>query len=334
MSTITIGIAASHTTLMNTKWDEVAHLDRAHHYRDALGEARARIAASGADVAVVVGSNHFRGFWLDLMPSFTLGVGEVVAAGEHGTPSGPQAADPELAMSLLDGLHAAEFDVAFSADLQVDHGITHAIQHVLPAGMPVVPLVVNCFAHPMPSLRRCAALGEALATVLAGDGLDRRVAIVGSGGLSHTLPFPDWRSPVSADDEFLIESWIHGRGRWQDFEQRRRKIVVAAPSLLNEVFDHDILGRLAAGSLAAIATGTDAFDDESLVAAGGNGAHELRNWIVMVAACGWAAGRPLAYSPMPEWLTGMAVAEIPSRRSASAPADTARAASGAASGGT
>lgn len=315
MSSIAIGVTASHTTLMNTKWDEVAHLERANDYRNALGEARRRIAESGADVAVVVGSNHFRGFWLDLMPSFTLGVGDVIAAGEHGTPKGPQATDPKLAMALLDGLHAADFDVAFSANLQVDHGITHAIQHVLPEGMPVVPLVVNCFAHPLPSLRRCAALGESLAVVLGADGLDRRVAVIGSGGLSHTLPFPDWRTPGSDDDEFLIESWIHGRGRWEDFEQRRRQIVVSAPSLLNERFDHAILDRFVAGTLADVVVGPDAFaDDDALVAAGGNGAHELRNWLVMAAACGWAPGQPLVYAPMPEWLTGMAVGVIEKER--------------------
>ena len=42
----------------------------------------------------------------------------------------------------------------------------------------------------------------------------------------------------------------------------------------------------------------------------GNGANELRTWIVMAAACGWSPGRTLCYSPMPEWLTGMAVAVI------------------------
>lgn len=306
MSTVVAGVAASHTTLMNTKWGEVDHLRRAHDYRDALGAAQGVIETSGANVAFVVGSNHFRGFWLDLMPVFTIGVGDVVAAGEHGTPSGPQPTDPEIAQAALAGLVGAGFDVAFSAKLQVDHGVTHAIQYLLPAGMPVVPLVVNCFAPPMPSMRRCAEFGAALAGVLAADGLARRVAVVGSGGLSHQLPFPDWRTPRSDDDRFLVDSWVEGRGRWADFEVRRRAIITSAPPRLHEDFDAATLSRLEAGTLADLAVVTS----DELEAAGGNGAHELRNWVVMAATCGWAPGRTLAYSPMPEWLTGMAVAVI------------------------
>jgi 2,3-dihydroxyphenylpropionate 1,2-dioxygenase len=36
----------------------------------------------------------------------------------------------------------------------------------------------------------------------------------------------------------------------------------------------------------------------------------LRTWLTMAAALGFAPGRALAYSPMPEWLTGMGVAVI------------------------
>lgn len=305
MSTVVVGMGASHTTLMNTKWDEVDHLDRAHAYRDALGAARTQIEAAGADVAVVIGPNHFRGFWLDLMPMFAIGVGEVVAAGEHGTPEGPQANDPELAQRLLSALVAARFDLAFSARLQVDHGITHSIQHLLPAGLPVVPVVVNCFAPPLPSLARCAALGEAIAAGLAADGLERRVAVIGSGGLSHQLPFPDWRRPCSDDDEFLVTSWLEGRDNWTDYESRRREIVVSAPPVINESFDASVLERLERGAMAEL---VDLEPD--LVATAGNGANEVRNWIAMAAACGWAPGRSLCYSPMPEWLTGMGVAVI------------------------
>ena len=305
MSTVVIGAAASHTTLMNTKWDEVDHLQRAHDYRAALGTARSAIEAAGADAAVVVGPNHFRGFWLDLMPMFTIGVGEVVAAGEHGTPEGPQATDAELARRLLSALVTSGFDPAFSARLQVDHGVTHAIQHVLPEGLPVVPLVVNCFAPPLPPLARCAALGEAIAGGLAGDGLDRRVAVVASGGLSHQLPFPDWRDPRSDDDEYLVTSWLEGRDDWASYEDRRRQIVVSASPVLNERFDTSVLERLSDGEMARLVE-----LEHDLVATAGNGANEIRNWLIMAGACGWAPGRSLCYSPMPEWLTGMAVAMV------------------------
>jgi len=310
VSRIVIGVGASHTTLMNTKWDEVDHLDRAHRFRDALGEARCRIEASGADVAVIIGPNHFRGLWLDLMPTFTVGVGDVIGAGEHGTPSGPQPTRTDVARGIVDGLMAAGFDPAFSATLQVDHGITHAIQYVVPEAMPVVPVLVNCFAPPLPSVARSAAFGAALGCAIEDHHSDVRVAVIGSGGLSHQLPFPDWRSPVSDDDRYLVESWRFGRASWQDYETRRRQIVTSAPPELRESFDHEVLGLVERGELVQLLA-----DVEPLAARGGNGANEIRNWIAMAAACGWAPGRTLCYSAMPEWLTGMGVAVIDQPRS-------------------
>ena len=117
-------------------------------------------------MAVVVGSNHFRGFWLDLIPAFTLGVGEVIAAGEAGTPKGPQRTDPG-SRGVATQLVEAGTEVAISARLQIDHGQSHAIQYLLDGiDVPVVPLVVNVFAQPLPTLARCVELGENLAAAV------------------------------------------------------------------------------------------------------------------------------------------------------------------------
>lgn len=305
MSRVVAGVMASHTTLMNTKWDEVDHLDRAHDFRNGLGHARELLAEAAVDAVVVIGPNHFRGFWLDLMPSVTVGVGEVLGAGEHGTPSGPLPTDQVLAKHILQTMLDASVDAALSLRLSVDHGITHAVQYVIPEGVPVIPVVVNSFAPPLPRLDRVATYGELIGAAVNNDGRDLRVGVIGSGGLSHRLPFPDWRSPQSDDDRYLIRSWLDGRNDWASFEDRRRRIVVSAPPDLNPDFDHQVLAAVAEGR------GRDLLRwQDDLEVTAGNGANELRNWIAATAACGWAAGRTVAYSAMPEWLTGMAVAVI------------------------
>jgi 2,3-dihydroxyphenylpropionate 1,2-dioxygenase len=296
---------ASHTTLMNTKWDAVDHLPRAHQFRDGLTAARQSLIDAAVDVVIVIGPNHFRGFWLDLMPTFTVGVDEVIGAGEHGTPSGQLATCPPLARHLVEQLSTNDFDPAFSLRLTIDHGITHAVQYLVPDGTPIVPVIINSFAPPLPTLARCAALGEAIAAAVSNDGANRRVAVVGSGGLSHTLPFPDWRTPESDDDDYLVQSWLDGRNDWASFEDRRRGIVLAAPSVINEAFDQEVLANLAVGDGRSLLR-----YQNDLVQTAGNGANELRNWIACAAACGWAPSRTIAYSAMPEWLTGMAVAVI------------------------
>jgi 2,3-dihydroxyphenylpropionate 1,2-dioxygenase len=179
------------------------------------------------------------------------------------------------------------------------------VQYLVPDGTPIVPVVINSFAPPLPSLARCAALGEAIAAAVGTDGEDHRVAVIGSGGLSHTLPFPDWRSPASDDDDFLVQSWLNGRNDWASFEARRRGIVLAAPSVINESFDEAVLATLASGDGRTLLK-----HQNDLAHTAGNGANELRNWITAAAACGWAPSRTIAYAAMPEWLTGMAVANI------------------------
>lgn len=305
-SQIVRGVAASHSTLMNTHWDVTDDQDGATRYRDALDQARAAVEAATPDLVIVVGSNHFRGLWLDLMPAFTIGVGEVIAAGESGTPKGPLATDPEAAQSIAQHLVDARVDIAFSGKMQVDHGISHAVQYLLPGvDAPVLPLVVNMFAPPLPRLDRCEQVGAELAAAVVALPGDRRVVVVASGGLSHALPWPDWRRPESADDEFMVEAFLDGRENWSDYDTRRREIIVNAPARLNEDFDAEVLSWIESGTMSKL------LDHQAdLADVAGNGAQELRSWLMVAAACGHAPGRSLGYSAMSEWLTGMGVAVI------------------------
>src|SRR5665213_203232 len=299
MAQVVLGIGASHTTLMNTQWDRVDHLQRAHDFRDGLRAASQLLQAARPDAVVIVGSNHFRGFWLDLMPSFTVCVGETLSSGEHGTPSGELATASKLGQHVCNFMIASDFDVAFSTRLTVDHGISHAVQWIVQdVGVPIVPIVINCFAPPLPSLKRTRAFGIALGAALQSASDFDRVAVIGTGGLSHTLPFPDWREPHSDDDSYLIGSWKEGRGRWQDFEARRRAIIVNSKPRLNETFDHEFLLHLEQGRIDEI---PERLSDEKLIQSAGNGAAEIRAWQIMAATLEHRPGRVLAYSPMPEW---------------------------------
>lgn len=307
MSVVVLGVGASHSTLMNTDWHEVETVDRAVAFRDGLDRARVMVAAAEPDSVVIVGSNHFRGFWLDLLPAFTIGVGTCHMSGESRTPEGPLETDQALGLHVLRSLFAADFDPAFSTKMQVDHGITHAVQYLLSGlDVPIVPIVVNVFAPPLPSLARAERFGRVLGEAIASDGDDKRVVVIASGGLSHRLPFPDWSAPQTDDDRFLVQAWTDGRSNWKDLDPRRREIIRAAAPAVNAQFDEYVLGLLSSGNLGALAS----WSDDRLVAEGGNGANELRTWLVMAAACGHRCAETLVYSPMPEWLTGMAVSML------------------------
>jgi len=307
MSDLVLGIGASHSTLMNTHWDDVEGVPEAHTFRDGLAQARDALVDARPNAVVIIGSNHFRGMFLDLMPAFTIGVGEVSGAGEAGTPGGPLPVDTELARAVVDQMSSDSFDPAFSLRLTVDHGITHSLQHLIPAlDVPIVPVVINMFAPPLPTLRRCRDLGRAIGSAISSDGAEKRVAIIASGGLSHRLPWPKWFAALSDDDRFLVEAWLNGRTSWSEYEVRRRQIILAAESDINSSFDEWFLALLETGDLSPLLE----WSDERLEKEAGNGAHELRAWVAMTSALaesGPVSARTLAYGAVPQWLTGMGV---------------------------
>jgi hypothetical protein len=136
----------------------------------------------------------------DANPPFTIYVGEDFEASVSLTYfKEPKSAnrtayktDQVLAQGLLEQLMEAGFDPAYSKLLRYEGGLGHAFARVLKfltpdAGLPVVPIMVNTYYPPAPSARRCVAFGEALAAAIRQLPGDRRVAVVGSGGLSHTI---------------------------------------------------------------------------------------------------------------------------------------------------
>lgn len=305
MAKIVLGIGASHSTLMNTHWEETTHKAEAERFRDALYLSREKIAASKPDVVLILGSNHFRGFWLDLIPAFTLGVGECISSGESGTPKGPQRVDVEFARHLANELiEGGRFDLAYSARLQIDHGQSHAIQYLLDGiDVPIVPLVVNVFAPPLPTFKRCEEVAKALRDAVASYPADTRVVVIASGGLSHRLPWPDWRDPHGEDEDFMVQAWLDGRENWSDYDVRRRQIIRAADAAITPEFDDRILDLFASGKASELADfTTQQIEDEA-----GNGAQELRTWLMMAAMLDYVPGERLAYEAIPEWLTGMGV---------------------------
>jgi predicted class III extradiol MEMO1 family dioxygenase len=49
--------------------------------------------------------------------------------------------------------------------------------------VPVVPVIINTLTNPMPSAKRCFALGQRLGHAL--EQSQKRVAVIATGGLSH-----------------------------------------------------------------------------------------------------------------------------------------------------
>ncbi len=72
---------------------------------------------------------------------------------------------------------------------------------------------------------------------------------------------------------------------------------------INQEFDRDFLEWLGDGSIDRILALTDEQIEEA-----GNGAHEIRSWLVAAGAAEGAPFDVLTYEPVPAWLTGTAIA--------------------------
>jgi len=76
-------------------------------------------------------------------------------------------------------------------ELALDHGFL-TVMPLLWSYQPtwavrVIPLFVNVIQHPLPTGLRCYKLGQAIRRAVESYPVDVRVAVVGTGGLSHQL---------------------------------------------------------------------------------------------------------------------------------------------------
>src|SRR6185437_12005139 len=75
----------------------------------------------------------------------------------------------------------------------------------------IIPMVVNDLEPPMPSIRRCLAWGRLLAQAIASYPENLRVAILATGGLSHSIGEPTMGDIDEPFDNGCIEAFRDGR---------------------------------------------------------------------------------------------------------------------------
>ena len=175
-----------------------AHLVENTSARDALYAAldqqRQEIAASQPDALIVVAAEHFANFFMDNMPAFCLGLGE-----KHSGPiEDPDwlkidrvdiPGAPDLARRLVTTVMQT-VDLAYAEEWKCDHGIMVPLHFLTPNyDLPVIPVNINCQGPPLAPLHRVWAFGEALRA--ACDQVPERIALVGTGGISHWPATPD-----------------------------------------------------------------------------------------------------------------------------------------------
>lgn len=296
----------SHTPLMG-------HVDPA---QDVLAEvdgvisaARQRIAAFDPELVILFSPDHYNGFFYDVMPSFCIGMA-AHAIGDFGTLAGPLLVPQALAESCADAVLAAGVDIAVSYRMQLDHGSAQPLE-MLVGGLrevPVIPVFINSVATPLPGFQRARLLGEAIGRWASSQ--DKRVLLIGSGGLSHQPPVPEL-----AKVEGLMADRLKGSGRHlpaDEREARTQRVILAAQRFveepeslypLNPEWDQRFLSLLQQGQLSEL----DGMSNAELSALAGKSSHEIKTWVAAFAALSSYGSYQTSdryYRPVPEWIAG------------------------------
>lgn len=175
---------------------------------DAFDRAQEWLMSLGVDALVVIYNDHVDHYPLESWPQFAIGVGEKFEIADEGwlpRDFPPVPGHPDLAMHLATELVASGVDISVAYEQVVDHGILSPLP-VINSGwaLPIVPIEFNVIFDPRPSPARCWQFGRALGEAIASYDPASKVAVVGTGGLSHQLTGPDFgRLCPEWDREFL-----------------------------------------------------------------------------------------------------------------------------------
>jgi aromatic ring-opening dioxygenase catalytic subunit (LigB family) len=186
---------------------EPAQRDAFHAAFRRLGDA---LAATRPDALVIVAAEHFANFFMNNMPAYAIGMadhyeGPIEDPGWLGIGRTRVPGNAALSRRLIDEV-MNDVDVAFAEEWKFDHGIMVPLHFLTPRyDLPVIPANINCQGPPLTPLKRAWAFGEALRR--ACDTAPERIALVGTGGISHWPATPDSGKINEAWDRDFLDRW-------------------------------------------------------------------------------------------------------------------------------
>lgn len=271
MAKIVACYAASHAPLVARDWHLLptpvkTRLSAA--YRE-LGRL---MTEAKPDVIVEIAPDHWSNFFINNLPNVCIGVGDTHDGPPEpflrDFPHNPMLGAPDLAMHILTTALDNDFEPSVSHHMKLDHGFCIPLMRMELAILPrIVPIVINSLEVPMPSLNRCLAWGKLIRKAVESYPENLRIAILTTGGLSHSIGEPTM-------------------------------------GMIDENFDHDCIKAFERGSETPLLS----FLDSNLARAG-NGAQEVRNWLVAHGAAQASGFRLVDYFAVPEVYVGCGFAE-------------------------
>ena len=208
MSLVFAGVC-SHAPGIRGRYDQADPTLREALYV-AFDEMREGVEATRPDAIVVVAAEHFANFFMNNMPSFAIGM----ADSYDGPIEDPDwikidkvriPGNRELSERFITGVMNGS-DVSYAEEWRFDHGIMLPLSFLTPRyDVPVIPVNINCQGPPLAPLHRAWTFGESIRAAI--DALPERIAMIGTGGISHWPATPDSGKINEAWDREFLDRW-------------------------------------------------------------------------------------------------------------------------------
>jgi protocatechuate 4,5-dioxygenase, beta chain len=267
------GFCVPHVPLVASQFDN-APADKQKLVMDAYATVTRRLKELRVDTVVMIGDDHYTIYGTDIVPRCLIGIGEVEGPVEEwlGIARRPIANNTALAEHIMREGFRREVDWAVSKTLVMDHSITIPY-HFAVAPLPevrMVPIYLCAAVEPLISSARARRIGEITGDAIRSFPGAARVAVIGTGGISH---------------------WV-GMARMGD---------------VNESFDRRILELVQSGDVGAMVA---LQDQAIIDSAGNGALEIKNWIFAMAALGPKTRAEVIAYAPIPQWVSGFGFVEL------------------------
>jgi len=217
MAQIVSIIGITHNPFMPRLFKQAQQPPGAAKVKERIAMMRQKLAEAKVDVLVCIGNDHLHQFFMDNMPAFMIGKMEQYDGTfydeerEFGLPKCKLQGDLDVSDAIMEGAFDRGVDFSYSNELTIDHSIIVPMLFVRPEmDIPIVPILTNCIAPPMPRPKRYFEVGKALRAAIDSLPTKKRIGVLVSGHLSLEIGGPKMFEPKFTDPNFDANAvgWI------------------------------------------------------------------------------------------------------------------------------
>ncbi|MGB1091323.1 MAG: hypothetical protein ACPGYX_04305, partial [Oceanobacter sp.] len=277
MAKIVSGLLVPHDPIMFVAPDAPAK-DVAEKSWAAYDTCAERLAEADVDTVIIVGNDHYMLFGTTCLPQYLIATGDVDGPLDQlpGLKRIPVNNNEALATHIAAYGHDTGFDWAVARSFTTDHSVSIQHQKIVQKAEQISGKTIQVIP---------VYLASAVDPFLS----MKRCKQLGAN-IAEAVEAYEGSERVAVIASGGISHWVG----------------VKESGRVNEEFDRRILDYSCSLNVDAIA----ALTDDEILEHGGNGAMELRNWVVTMSAVQATDAALIEYQPVPEWVTGLGFVEL------------------------